>query len=147
MDRFWAKVDRTGVCWNWTASTTDDGYGLFRLDGRLQYAHRLSFEMATGFPLDTEDVIRHSCDNPRCVYPGHLLLGTHADNVADKVERGRHQYGSRHHAAKLSEEDVRWIRQLLEAGDVTQKQIADSFGVDCSVISRIANREVWKHVD
>lgn len=96
VSKFWAKVDKVGKsesdCWLWKSSKMSTGYGSFKFKSNLRLirglAHRLAFELATG--RDPSGlVVRHSCDVPLCCNPAHLELGTHADNVRDRVERGR----------------------------------------------------------
>lgn len=93
--RFWSKVDRDGPrildgpCWVWGAATDSNGYGVFRLNGHSRRTHPVSWELHNGEPVPLGLVVRHRCDHPPCVNPHHLLAGTHADNVADKVLRGR----------------------------------------------------------
>lgn len=93
-DRFWSKVAKTeGGCWLWTAGGTHDGYGLFHpVSGTKVYAHRWSWEQANG-PIPAGLHVRHDCDTPSCVNPGHLRLGTARDNAQDAVERGRTNLG------------------------------------------------------
>lgn len=102
-DRFWSKVKKTDGCWEWQASKDKKGYGCFRVGGRIEYAHRVAYSLANGIELlwegyDSQSSVRHSCDNPACVNPSHLLLGTHTDNMRDCVSRGRKNpaFGDRH---------------------------------------------------
>jgi hypothetical protein len=92
-DRFWPKVARRGDddCWLWTASKLKSGYGLLGSDyrGEERLAHRISWALASGEDVPKHICVLHSCDNPSCVNPKHLWLGTHADNTADKVRKGR----------------------------------------------------------
>lgn len=90
-------------------------------------------------------VIRHSCDNPPCTNPAHLLVGTHADNVADRVTRSRNAVGEAHGIAKLTESDVAEIRNLYSAG-IYQRIIAQQFGISQSNVSYIVNHVAWQHV-
>lgn len=89
--RFMARVDTSGSCWLWTGPPMAKGYGYARLTGARRHttAHRVAYMLATGRPIPPGLLVRHSCDTPACVFPGHLLLGTHRDNVRDAVERGR----------------------------------------------------------
>jgi len=90
--RFWAKVDKSGDCWIWTAGRLRQGYG--RFDGQL--AHRVAFAFERG-PVPDGMFVLHSCDNPPCVNPGHLRLGTHVDNMREMRERRRSPYLQRTH--------------------------------------------------
>lgn len=89
--RFWAKVDRKSAseCWPWLASFRGD-YGYIRITGKGEQAHRIAWALANGRSIPAGLLIRHSCDNPACCNPQHLLLGTQAQNVLDAIERGRH---------------------------------------------------------
>jgi hypothetical protein len=87
---FWLQVKKTRGCWLWTGTRHRQGYGLLTVGGRPLKAHRASFMLANGHML-TDMRVLHTCDNPPCVNPAHLRLGTQADNVADMVAKGRHR--------------------------------------------------------
>jgi len=90
-ERFQAKVDRSGgpdSCWLWTGARILSGYGVLMVDGRRRYAHRFAYELAHG-PIPAGLFVCHRCDNPKCVNHAHLYAGSHADNMRDKVSRGR----------------------------------------------------------
>lgn len=88
MDRFWSKVNKTDGCWLWIASRHKKGYGQFKLDGKMRKAHRVAWELTYG-PIPPDKNVCHTCDNPPCVRPDHLFLGTNGDNVRDAVKKGR----------------------------------------------------------
>ena len=131
-------------CIVWTGAHHHYGYGWIRIRNKTELTHRVAYEVATGETLPKGSVVYHVCDNPPCINPDHLRRGTHADNVADKVEKKRHRYGEAHHNARLTETDVRRIRSML--GSMSQGAIANHFSVDRSVISRISTGRAWKHV-
>ena len=84
--RFWAKVDKSGECWLWTARKDKRGYGYFRVGKQMRRAHRFIFEETHG---QTEQFVCHRCDNPSCVRVDHMFVGTHEDNMADMKAKGR----------------------------------------------------------
>jgi hypothetical protein len=88
--RFWPKVAKSDGCWEWMGSRKETGYGLFTLDSRTSSAHRFSYSLAFGsIPAGME--VCHHCDNPPCVRPDHMFLGTHSDNMRDRFAKGRHR--------------------------------------------------------
>ena len=146
MDRFWSKVDKSGECWEWAGAKHAQGYGVFKLNGQTHLTHRVSALMA-GIISDISDgaFVCHSCDNTACVNPDHLWRGNHAKNMEDKFKKGRCLKGSEHACAKLTEDDVRCIRNLLLAG-ATQNLIARQFGVSETTVSDINTGKRWSHV-
>jgi len=143
---FWTKVDIPSLidCWIWTGALTSSGYGHFRLDGRDCLAHRYCFQSLFGEIPEGMQVL-HKCDNPRCVNPSHLFLGTHEDNMRDMVNKGRSaRGGERHNGCKLSRADVILIRSL--STKFSPIQLASMFPVTRATISRILRRETWKHL-
>jgi len=150
-ERFWPKVQRGGSteCWLWTVYRSRQGYGIFGLPGREgghALAHRVAWELVNG-PIPDGFHVLHHCDNPPCVNPAHLFLGTDADNSHDKVVKGRasHLRGEDSGMAKLTEQDVREIRRLSALG-YEQRPLGRMFGVCKSAIGYIVRRETWKHV-
>jgi hypothetical protein len=143
--RFWSKVApaRSG-CWEWTASRHSGGYGQFRFGGTMVLAHRHAWELTSGLIPDGLSVC-HTCDNPICVNPAHLFLGTHADNSADMVQKDRSTFGARNSTTRLTDDDVRTIRRLAADGE-TQRQIAKRFGVGQQTINALLLGRTWRRV-
>lgn len=144
IDRFWSRVDKTGTCWVWTgAPATKEGYGRVGIDGRKHLVHRLSYVLANG-QIPDGLLVLHTCDNPPCVRPDHLFVGTDADNRADMVAKGRQVilHGEDHPRAKLSQADVDRIRSEV-AGGRMQKDLAAEYGVTRQLVSAIVNRKCW----
>lgn len=147
--RFMAKVRREGDCLVWTACRHGQGYGMFYTgregDPKMSYAHRVAYELEHG-PIPDGLLVCHRCDNPPCVDPDHLFVGTELDNIRDRDAKGR-QYGPRgaaHHSAKLEESDVRSIRRRYVFGN--GQKLADEFGIANITLNRIVNRRTWKSV-
>ena len=135
-DVFESRYEKSDGCWIWRGGKNGYGYGIFLLPGEVPVrAHRYAYERVHG-PIPEGMVVMHSCDNPPCVNPAHLSLGTRDDNNQDKKRKGRHPHGDVHHWTKLSEQQVREIRRLLAAG-MKQKDIAVMYGADQSTISNI----------
>lgn len=144
--RFWSKVRKADSCWEWIASVNQDGYGSFRLGGRMDRAHRVSWMLA-GNVIPPGVHVLHRCDNPKCVNPSHLFLGTNADNVADRVSKGRSSSGKAegHGRAKLRAVDIPVIRKRLVQGDY-QKDIARDYGVTQPCVGYLARGVTWRAV-
>ena len=96
MERFFEKVEKTEKCWGWLAGTNKDGYGKFKMRGKTLQAHRLSWVIHNGIIPEGMCVLHH-CDNPPCVNPAHLFLGTILDNNRDRDAKGRNGYSKRTH--------------------------------------------------
>ena len=145
--RFWSKVEKTDDCWLWKAKSRDgDGYGIFKAEARSYRAHRLAWELAYGAAPGTA-LVCHRCDNPSCVRPDHLFLGTPGDNFRDCLAKGRYSpKGTGNAAAKLREEDVPKVRNLYATGQWSQQAIADIFGVNQTTVSAIVRGKKWRHV-
>jgi len=151
-ERFWSFVNKgdENECWNWTGYKNNKGYGQIRIDGNV-FSHRYSFVTYNQFGLSFEDIqgccICHECDNRACVNPAHLFVGTHDDNMIDKETKGRTAKGEKIGNAKLQDFHIREIRHAYLAGGVTQKQLADEFGVSRPLISYIVNNKLWTHIN
>ena len=141
-ERFWAKVEKTETCWSWTGAETKDGYGQLRRGGR---ANRCSWELHFG-PIPAGMRILHTCDNPSCVRPDHLFLGTDADNGADCRAKMRHAYGERSGTAKLTETIVISIRAEYAAGGTSRRKLAEKYHISSGAIQSITNCKTWRHL-
>lgn len=143
IERFSIKFTRLdpGQCWPWNAALNNNGYGVFAWSEE-RLAHRAAYRLFSG-PIEPGAVIRHTCDNPRCVNPKHLLQGTHADNMADAVERDRVSFGERHAHAKLSEADARSIAESAEPAE----ELAARFSVHPDLIRMIQRGVRWRRLD
>lgn len=148
---FWSYVQKSDGCWLWVHSKTKAGYGKFIRANEHIYAHRLSWEIHYG-PVPDGLFVCHRCDNPSCVRPDHLFVGTHQDNVDDCVAKGRHLafrprvHGSRAGSAKLTEAQVVTIRQSYGTNGLTRRQLGQRYGVDKTTIDRILAKKIWRYV-
>lgn len=164
--RLWGKVIKTDGCWIWTGYCNEAGYGIMMasLGGPRTRAHRVAFAL-TGRPFIGDGLVRHTCDNPPCVRPDHLLCGTLWDNIADKLERGRQAKGEnsgyrkhperyvgrptlrgeQHGCATFTEAEVIAIRAAHDGGE-TQVSIARRIGRPRRTVALIASRRTWRHL-
>lgn len=155
IDRLKAKMkvnDETG-CWEWQKSLNTNGYGQFRFRGRPQQAHRVSWILHNGEIPEGEGqyktlYVLHKCDNPICINPEHLFLGSQSDNANDAISKDRwHQLpgltGEAHGRALITEDDVRAIR----ASDMPARKIAVQYGISHGAVQHIRKRRSWKHVE
>lgn len=134
------------TCWYWTGGKDRDGYGFARHDGKVRYAHRVSYMRYVG-PIPEGMHVCHSCDEPSCVNPAHLWLGTHYDNMRDMYTKGRRlaASGERHSSAKLTSNQVREIRSKIACGH-KQKNIAKEYGIGQSHVSMIGHGKIWRTI-
>jgi hypothetical protein len=150
LQRFWSKVNKntTTGCWEWSGANNGRGYGKFHIGGEgnpQRYAHRISWIIANG-DIPKGLWILHKCDNPKCVNPNHMFLGTQTDNMQDAASKGRIKGGARGEAAgkgKLKEVDVLNIKQLLSQGNVQQVEIARMYNVTPTAILLIKKGKNW----
>jgi len=141
----WSKVEKRGgeECWPWKGTVTEKGYGRTEIKNKNYYAHRVIFDLVNPGIIQLRDngskeqCVRHTCDNPICCNPKHLLLGNHQQNMDDKVERGRSKIWSssiESPRAKLTAEDVFWIRIQKKYG-ATLNALSLLYDVSRSTIS------------
>lgn len=147
--RFWAHVSigESGECWEWNAHRNIKGYGLFadftpQYGGKTQGAHRWAWIFTRG-EIGGGLFVCHKCDNPGCVNPAHLFLGTNSDNQLDSYRKGRrrHLAGARASNARLTPFQVSIIRRVGDS--VPSRQLGEVFGVGKSQILRIRRNESW----
>jgi hypothetical protein len=156
-ERFFEKVDWSACaagheCWEWMASKNSKGYGLLKKQGRSYGAHRIAYELFIG-PIPQGLCVCHTCDNPPCVNPHHLWVGTHQDNTLDAHQKGRAcltnlkpQRGEKNGCAKLTRIQVDEIRASYRRGYTPTNTIrlSEKYGVSKKAISRIIRNETWR---
>lgn len=143
VERFWPKVDVApgDSCWEWKGAKNPNGYGKIWNTTKFIAAHRFSYELANG-PIPEGLLLRHTCDNPGCVNPAHLITGTTMQNIQDKLDRKRGNNGIKHGLSTLTNEDVFAIR----SSTLTGRALAKQFNVSASCISKIRSGKAWKHL-
>jgi hypothetical protein len=133
-DVFESRIKKTATCWLWTGTKNGYGYGIFLLPGETQVrAHRYAYEFFSGKKIPLGKIIMHICDNPPCVNPAHLRVGTQAENNADTSIKRRHNYGLCHWNGRLTDADVADIR----SSNKIQSEIAKDFKISQAHVSRI----------
>jgi hypothetical protein len=144
------KVDQLTGCHEWQMSKNNFGYGQFVLSRPKRAtcsAHRLAYEHYNG-PLGSGLCVLHRCDNRACVNPDHLFAGTKQDNMDDMRAKGRDlkARGERSGRSRLTEENVRDIRERFAAGFIRQKHLASEYNVTATSIRAIVRRKTWTHI-
>lgn len=152
--RFWDKVNKNGPihptlktrCWEWTACLAR-GYGAIQVSGGIIKVHRMSWQLHKG-DIPEGLFVLHRCDNPICVNPTHLFLGTHQDNMKDMKakERTNAVEGEQHHLAKMTVSKVKELRNLREQTGLSYDKLAKRFGISTMQAYDIIKRKAWKHV-
>lgn len=138
-DRFWQRVRKTETCWLWTGYRNDNGYGQVGFNGHVRLAHRVAYTLAFGIIPEGMDVLHH-CDNPSCVRPDHLFLGTQLDNIRDRDTKGRGVV-----PAILTDVQAQKIKVALEDDHYGLKaSLARQYGVSLSTVSAIAHGRLRK---
>lgn len=159
--KFWHQVVKSDTCWEWQGDHTANGYGRLTVRGQRVVAHRHSWEMHFG-PIPDGMIVCHHCDNPPCIRPDHLFLGSHQDNMADAANKGRMRQGALRRLidhpgavlrgsdcpwAKLTEAQVQELRSRYAAGGITQKQLAEDYALHPMTVFQIIHRLRWDHLD
>lgn len=146
-DRFQGRytISASG-CWEWTAAKNNKGYGQLNVQNKRMLVHRLSYEVHNG-PIPDGLVVRHKCDNPSCINPEHLEVGTHKDNMQDMIKRNRGNWkpvkGSAVSVSKLTEDQVIEIRARYVRITCGTTFLAKEYGVSSTVIHNIIRGKAW----
>ena len=144
--RLMEKVLGSEQCWIWDASLNNYGYGTFWYKDRHDIAQRASYELFVG-DIPADKFVLHSCDNPSCINPHHLFVGTHQDNMADMVAKGRSKQGEINRFSKLKTEQVIEILRLYKNGFKNKTALAKRFSVKPPTIHKIVTGQSWKNID
>ena len=152
---FWSKVDGRpqepkphelkSPCCEWIGAKDEDGYGKFFVSELCTSAHRFSYFIHS-WEWPAEGLVCHTCDNPPCISPYHLFLGTPKINTQDAVNKNRHAFGERNYWSKLTDENVRTIRSEFAPRVVTIRMLAQKYGVSMMCIQSVILRRTWRHV-
>lgn len=140
------EIQERTDCWEWIGNRPSGKYGHFSVGLKAVKAHRWVYELCCG-QIPDDMVIRHKCDNPACVNPLHLTIGTGLENVRDRVERNRSadRKGEKHPLAKLGAPEVLELRRLASLGH-TARSLAEQFGISNQQAGKIIRRENWRHI-
>jgi hypothetical protein len=144
---FWSMVEKKSEseCWLWTRKLNKWGYGRFRKNGFNAMAHRIAYELTFNKNIDGL-IAMHICDNPKCCNPNHLVLGSHADNQADKFKKNRQAKGENNGQSLLTKEKVLEARKKYKNGGFTYQQLANEFGVSKDTMQKAIRGIYWKHI-
>jgi hypothetical protein len=146
-ERFWSKVEKTDTCWLWVGARNEKGYGLLGIGSTNQVrAHRWIYETTNQCVVPEGMFVCHRCDNPSCVRPEHLYVGTHTDNMLDRAQRDRAAKGEDSGPAKLTDDQVRAIRAAYIPGKVDCTALGKTYKVDHTTVKAIVTGETWKHI-
>lgn len=145
--RFWRSVDKSADCWEWTGRLGNRGYGIHEANGKAWTASRFSYFLHHGY-IPPGLFVCHHCDNRSCVNPAHLYAGTSQQNAQDKVDRNRcaSMPGEENPFARLTASQVEAARRRYRVGGISQRALAEQFGISQTHVRRLINKEAWTHV-
>ena len=147
--RFWSKAILTAnddLCWIWQRGKDKFGYGRFKFGESTQYANRIAWQLTYG-EIPSGLKVLHTCDNPSCINPKHLFLGTTLDNNRDRAIKGRNAWGEKNGNHKFTVEQVRYIRQRYAQGGISVRELGREVGMSKAQVSKIINRNCWNDLD
>lgn len=142
-ERFEWSVSRRPGCWGWRGPVNSNGYPVLSANGRRRLASHVSLHLS-GSPVPDGAIVCHRCDNPECVNPEHLFIGTRADNNKDRAQKGRSALGERAGRAVLTDDRVRWIRR--QGVGMSARAMARILGVKHTTVSFVLSGRSWHHV-
>lgn len=142
LKRFWKHVDvkNKNDCWEWKSKKDKDGYGNMQFKNKTVRANRFIWTVLNG-AIPEGMVVCHKCDNPKCLNPDHLFLGTISDNVIDALKKNRLSN------QKLTVDQVKELRKLYKTGKYSQSELGRIFGVSGSTVCQIVHRKLWKFIN
>lgn len=144
---FWSLIQKKSnvECWPWLGRLNKDGYGFFVCNGKTKMAHRFAYEEIKAQKINNL-IAMHVCDTPKCCNPFHIVLGTHADNQADKVAKNRQAKGEQTGSSVLTEKKVIEAREKYKAGGIIYKELAKEYGVCKDTMQKAVRGINWRHI-
>lgn len=145
-ERMDSKTNKLSLndCWIWTGALDSAGYATIRVDGRLRRASHIALELKLG-NIPKDKIVMHKCDNPKCVNPEHLEIGTTLLNSNDKIQKNRGKWlkGENHPGAKLTSKQVDELREIYATRKISYPALGKIYGIHASTARRIVNHVIW----
>lgn len=143
-ERLYNKINKTSTCWNYTGYLDKDGYGNFWYEGKNKGAHRVMWEIENKTTIPEGYLICHKCDNPSCINPDHLFLGTTLDNIEDKIKKGRQPKGEDAGPSKLTRQQVEEIKYKYDKNNISYRKLGKEYKVSYNTVHLIITGKIWK---